>query len=293
MLASHENALADILASAVERLTEAGVSDPVFDAHLIVAHVLKLSSPKAFLHANSPLSEDERAQIESMVKKRVQRQTFARIMGEARFCGLWFGINEATLEPRPDSEVLVNEVVKRKRAPFWSLRRYQPLRILDLGTGTGCLLLSLLRALPQATGLGVDLAPRAIEQARTNAKELRLARRSAFQINDWDEGIEETFDIVVSNPPYIPSAEIPLLIPAVRDHDPALALDGGSDGLDIYRKIIPRLPKRLKKNGLAALEVGCGQAQAVQFLLEEAGLSEVSIHKDTNDIDRCLLAWWK
>jgi release factor glutamine methyltransferase len=138
-----------------------------------------------------------------------------------------------------------------------------PRHLLDLGTGTGCLLLSLLHEWPEATGLGIDLAPRAVEQAQENARRLSLDTRAIFQEGNWLEGLTETFDLIVSNPPYIPAMDIDTLAPEVRQHDPSLALDGGKDGLDPYRHLIPLLPNFLNPNGATLFEVGLGQAEAV------------------------------
>jgi release factor glutamine methyltransferase len=163
------------------------------------------------------------------------------------------------------------------------------IRILDLGTGTGCLLLSLLHELPDATGLGIDIASRAVEQAEANAVALELAARAKFRIGNWLEGITETFDVVVSNPPYIAAGDIPKLMPEVREHDPRRALDGGADGLDAYRLLIPALPRVMNPGALAAFEVGQGQAATVADLFRHAGFSNIETRKDLGGVDRCVV----
>jgi len=164
------------------------------------------------------------------------------------------------------------------------------IRILDLGTGTGCLLLTLLHELPNATGIGIDISPRAVEQAAQNAVALGLNTRTTFRTGNWLENITEKFDIIVSNPPYIPASDIPALMPEVRDFDPACALDGGDDGLAPYRHIIPQLPYFLKPQGLAAFECGHGQAQDIAHLFYTHKFAHIETHKDLNGTERCILA---
>ena len=163
-------------------------------------------------------------------------------------------------------------------------------RIIDLGAGTGCLLLALLHELPQATGLGVDIAPRAIEQATINAERLGLSGRAAFQVGNWLDGITGTFDLIISNPPYIAASDIPKLMPEVREYDPLAALDGGADGLDIYRHLIPQLSRFLNPDGFVVFEIGQGQAAAVSEMFRAAGFTGISAHKDLGGVERCVAA---
>ena len=188
------------------------------------------------------------------------------------------------MEPRPDSETLVETALKHLRA------KTAP-RLLDLGTGTGCLLLALLHEIPDATGLGIDAAPRAVEQASINALNLGLSARAHFREGNWLQGITETFDAILSNPPYIPSAVIPTLMSDVCHYDPMLALDGGADGLDVYRLLIPQMPRLLKPDGFVIFEVGIGQTDDVVNLCSKAGLVRVSKHLDFGGIERCVIAY--
>jgi release factor glutamine methyltransferase len=289
-----------------DTLAQAGVDNPALDARLLVAHALGCERVDLVLQSERVLTEDDVTRVEALIARRVKREPVARILGMREFWGLPFGLNEATLEPRPDSETLVETMLalwsgargQQSKVPL-PLREggrdsaqsklcAQRLRILDLGTGTGCLLLALLHEWPEATGLGVDVAIRAVEQAMENAERLGLAGRAEFRVGDWLEGIDETFDIVVSNPPYIVSGDIPALMPDVREHDPLAALDGGTDGLDVYRHLIPRLPKFLNPNGFAVFEVGQGQAGAVRALFREAGFADITVHKDLGGIERCV-----
>lgn len=266
-----------------KRLAEAGIDSPLFDARLLVSHALRLDYVEILSQSERVLSAGEMRDIEKLVARRMAHEPVGRIQGMREFWSLPFGLNEATLEPRPDSETLVEAALK-------SLRGKSAPRLLDLGTGTGCLLLSLLHELPDATGVGIDIAPRAVEQAQANAKNLRLSGRAAFKVGNWLEGITEKFDAILSNPPYIATGDIPALMPEVREHDPLCALDGGEDGLDIYRRLIPMLPHFLKKGGFAIFEVGAGQADDVAALCRKAKLADITKHKDLNGIERCVAA---
>ena len=209
------------------------------------------------------------------------RRPISQILGHREFWSLDFEVTEATLDPRPDSETLVAAVLERMASPA---------RILDLGTGTGCLLLSLLHERPGAWGLGIDRSPAAAAVAARNARRLGLGARAAFAVSDWDSALSGTFEAVVSNPPYIPDAEIEGLAPEVAWHEPRSALAGGVDGLDAYRRIARVLPSLLAPGGLAALEVGAGQAPDVARLLAAEGLVEIATAHDLASVERVVLA---
>jgi len=267
-------------------LARAAVLNPSLDARLLIAHALYLTRADLVTNPNRQLTEPETAAIDALIARRKNREPVARILGLREFWGLPFGLNEATLDPRPDSETLIETTLKSLRLGPWALSP----NILDLGTGTGCLLLALLHELPEATGLGLDISPRAVQQATENADRLGLASRADFRTNNWLEGLTETFDIIISNPPYIKSADIPSLMPEVRNHDPSAALDGGADGLAAYRHLIPRLPDFLKPSGLVVFEIGQGQAKAVSALFRASGFTEITAHNDLAGIERCLTA---
>jgi release factor glutamine methyltransferase len=275
--------LAAVLRAAERQLAEAGIDDPSLDARWLAEHALGIDRAAMPGRQERTLSGDEARRIESLISRRAAHEPVARIVGEREFWSLSFGLNEATLEPRPDSETLVEVALKYLRG------RAAP-RLLDLGTGTGCLLLACLHEIPGAAGLGIDIAPRAVEQARINAENLGLAERAAFKTGNWCEGLAEKFDAILSNPPYIPSSEIPGLMPEVRAHDPVLALDGGKDGLAACRLLVPSIAQFLKPDGFAIFEVGRGQADDVAALCLKAGLAEISKHKDLNGIERCVAA---
>lgn len=275
--------LAEFLRGAERRLAEAGVDNPGLDARILLAHALETDRARILAAPERALSPHEESRAEVLVKSRARREPVSRILHEREFHGLMFGLNEATLDPRPDSETLIDAAVDKMPK--------QPARILDLGTGTGCLLLALLHELPNASGLGVDCAPRATEQARHNAEKLGLGGRAEFRVGNWAEGVAERFDCVISNPPYIPHKEIPKLMPEVRDYDPHLALDGGADGLCAYRILIPRLPDLLAPGGIAVFETGEGQMAAVSALFQRAGFKKIETRRDLGGIERCAIAY--
>jgi release factor glutamine methyltransferase len=190
-----------------------------------------------------------------------------------------FAVSSAVLCPRPDTEILVQAALQTK-----------PTRILDLGTGSGAIILSLLKELPYATGIGIDISPQALEIARKNAEHLGLASRADFLLGSWCDGLSDSFDLIVSNPPYIESSVISGLTPEVAEFEPKLALDGGMDGLDAYRALIPQLQMHLGSSGWVVLEIGKGQEFAVQQLMSEHKLENFSIAKDYQGIDRCVIA---
>lgn len=267
---------------AESRLAAAGIDTPDLDARLLIEHALGLTREALFTRANDPVPESDAARLLALIDRRVAHEPVGRILGHREFWTLDLALNADTLEPRPDTETVVEAVLKDipdHRAP---------LRILDLGTGTGCILLALLAELPNATGLGVDLSPNAVAAATANAERNGLAGRARFQTGDWGDGLAERFDVVVSNPPYIPSADIAALAPEVREHDPLRALDGGADGLDPYRIIARQLPSLLTPGGIAALEVGQGQAGDVARLLAAAGIAVTGIFRDLGGVERCV-----
>ncbi|KAA0676556.1 peptide chain release factor N(5)-glutamine methyltransferase [Roseomonas genomospecies 6] len=270
--------------TAESSLREAGVDTPDLDARLLVEHALSLTRSDLFIKANDPIPDSDAARVLALVARRAAREPVGRILGHREFWTIDLALNPDTLEPRPDTETLVEAVLKSLPD------RTAPLRLLDLGTGTGCILLALLAELPDATGLGVDLSPGAVAAAMENAARNGLAERARFQTGNWGAGLAERFDVVVSNPPYIPSADIATLDPEVREHDPLRALDGGTDGLDAYRIIAGQMPDLLRPGGLAGLEVGQGQAADVAELLAAAGLEPVGVFRDLGGVERCVLA---
>jgi len=210
------------------------------------------------------LNEAESARVETVLARRLAREPLTRIAGHREFYGRDFLLSPATLDPRPDTETLVEAVLQIVDDEGW---RQRSLRLLDLGTGTGCLLITLLAELPLATGIGIDIAAEAVATAEKNSERLGAGRRAAFHVGDGPAGVEGSFDLVISNPPYIRTAEIDRLEPEVREFDPRAALDGGADGLIFYRSWI-QAAVTLAPTGWIAFEVGAGQADDVAALLE-------------------------
>jgi len=269
------------------RLRAAGVDNPRLDAALLVGYGLGLDRAQLLSQSQRVLSDAEIGRADQLLIRRLAREPVARIMGLREFWSLNFALNEATLEPRPDSEVIVEAALMRIKRNH---RDNERLRILDLGTGTGCLLIALLHELKNATGIGIDISARAVQQAVINAQDNDVASRSEFRVSNWFEHVEDMFDIILSNPPYIPHAQIEALDPEVSRHDPALALDGGADGLAPYRLVVPQLTSHLNPQGFALFEIGYNQADAVSGLFRKEGLTEMAVLRDYGGNDRCVVA---
>ena len=227
------------------------------------------------------LSEEET--IQDWLARRLKGEPLYRIKGMREFWSLPFQLNEYTLDPRPESELIVEAVLK-----WIGPRTKEPWRLLDLGTGSGCLLISLLHELKNASGVGVDIEEKALSMAQNNAELNGVLPRARFQISNWGEGIREEFDIIVSNPPYIPLQEKETLEKAVLTYDPAQALFGGEDGLDCYALLAKTIPHRLAPGGLVVLEIGVGQSGSVISLFQEQGFQHLFILKDLQGIERTL-----
>ncbi|WP_026440103.1 peptide chain release factor N(5)-glutamine methyltransferase [Acidocella facilis] len=264
---------AQALAEITEALRQAGLEAPRREARALLAGCLGTNS--AGLLARDAVDP---AAYQAALARRAAREPLAYITGHKEFWGLDFLTTPATLIPRPDTETLIEAVLASGQ---------RPARILDLGTGTGCLLLSALHELPEAFGVGVDLNPNAATLARANAQRLGLAARSAFLAGSWADAISQRFDLVLSNPPYIETGDLAGLMPDVRAYEPATALDGGADGLIAYRAIIADLPRLLTQDGQAVLELGIGQAHMVEELARQAGFETV-LRRDISGIERAI-----
>jgi len=265
-------------------LEQAGFDEARRRARRLLAAALNLSSTEVFTRLDRAITEGERERIAAMLRRALMHEPLSRIMRVREFWGLEFGLSPDTLDPRPETETLVEAVLARLP------ERDRPYRFLDLGTGSGCLLLALLSEFPAASGVGVDRAPGAIITARDNAGRLGLAARAHFAAGDWGRGLDERFDAIVSNPPYIESNAMPGLPREVRDFDPPLALDGGADGLDAYRAIAAELPRLLAPTGIFACEIGQGQENAVAGIIIAAGLVIDAVLPDLAGIPRCVVA---
>jgi len=268
---------------AQERLASSGVENPELDVRLLMRHVLGWSDVKIFSNYNHVLSDAEVKSLNEVIARRMAREPVSRIVGRRGFWNAEFKVSAHTLDPRPDSEALIELALKTVSPP--------PQRILDLGTGSACLLLTLLEEWPAATGLGLDVSAGAIETAKENAAALQLSERANFLASDWAHYAPDApFDLVVSNPPYITDEEMAALAPEVAQYDPVLALAGGADGLDAYRSIVPLLQKFLKPGGWVFFEIGHAQASSVKSLLAEAGFTMIQSATDLGESDRVVAA---
>ncbi|TYL87264.1 peptide chain release factor N(5)-glutamine methyltransferase [Bradyrhizobium rifense] len=251
------------------RLRSAGLDEAELDARMLLGAVLSLDLTGLISQAARPLTEAEATQLAGYAQRRISGEPVARILGTREFWGLPFRLSEATLVPRPDTETVVERALEMFREQSLS----HPPRIADIGTGSGAILLALLHEIPDAFGVGTDLSMTALHTARSNAAALGLADRAAFVACSYASALRGPFDLIVSNPPYIPAGEIPKLSIEVREHDPHLALDGGNDGYDAYRALIPQAAERLVPGGALIVEAGQGQAGDIQALMAAAALS--------------------
>jgi release factor glutamine methyltransferase len=240
------------------------------DARILAGAVLGLDLTGLIAAASRLLTSEEAARLEDFARRRRGGEPVARILGSKEFWGLPLKLSAATLVPRPDTETVVELALELLRS---APRSDRDLRIADIGTGTGAILLALLSEWPDAFGVGTDISEGALRTARTNAVNLRMADRAGFVACDFSAALSGPFDLIVSNPPYIRSAEIATLAPEVRDHDPLPALDGGIDGLDAYRALIPPAVRLLAERGTLVVEAGHGQSADIQRLMREAGLT--------------------
>lgn len=275
--------LETVLADAAAVLSDAGFGEPRRRARRLIACILDLSATELLARPERRIDGREAERISILLRRMLDHEPLSRIIGRREFWGLDFALSADTLDPRPESETVVEAVLRR-------VDRGAPLRLLDLGTGTGCLLLSLLAELPAATGIGIDIATGAVATARQNAASLGLTGRACFLVGDWATALSERFAAIVANPPYIASAALPCLPREVSGYDPRRALDGGADGLAAYRAIAADLPQLLMPEGIFAAEVGAGQADRVAAILTAEGLRIDATERDLADIERCVIA---
>jgi release factor glutamine methyltransferase len=256
--------------SLAARFKSSGIDSAELEARMLVGAVLGLDLTAMITSANRLLSSDEATRLENFALRRLAGEPVARILGNKEFWGLSLKLSPATLVPRPDTETVVELALEMLRtAPDPN----RALRIADIGTGSGAILLALLSELPDAFGVGTDISEAALRTARANAACLGLASRASFVACDYAAALSGNFDLIVSNPPYIRSAEMVTLATEVRDHDPRRALDGGADGLDAYRALIPQSVQLLAPGGALVLEAGQGQSGPIEDLMTAAGLT--------------------
>jgi release factor glutamine methyltransferase len=269
---------------AQKRLKAASIDSPAIDARLLLEAATGASRTDILTDPHRELSADAAAMLEDYLARREKREPVARILGRKGFWKLLLNLTPAVLVPRPETECLVDMILKRTVAN-------QAFSMADLGTGSGAILLSVLSERPAARGVGTDISEEALAVARDNAASLGIEGRVALLRTSWGAGLaDKGFDIIASNPPYIRSDVIPTLDPEVKDHDPHLALDGGTSGLEAYEALAPEIFRLLKPGGLAFLEIGFDQAQAVEALMNAAGFHAVETYLDLSNLPRIVTA---
>ena len=267
----------------ITTLNHAGIESPELDARWIIEHVTGLSRSEQILAENDQVTEDKKAKAISCLDRRIAGAPLDIIFGFKEFYGLRFEINEHVLSPRPETEMLVDFVLNQTKED-------EAFRLLDLGTGSGAIVISILAHRPNASAIAVDISEAALEMAAKNAKIHQVANRLSFIKSSWASALSDKFDIVVSNPPYIDTKAMTELSPEVRDHDPEISLHGGEDGLEAYRSILSQLSIILKPRGRIAVEIGYDQGQAVSDMFADAGLRSVEVSKDLSGNDRMVTA---
>ncbi|MFK4058549.1 MULTISPECIES: peptide chain release factor N(5)-glutamine methyltransferase [unclassified Brevundimonas] len=262
------------------RLKAAGIDSPSIDARLLLEASTGAGRVDILTDPYRVVDADKIAALDAMIERRLKREPVSRILGKKGFWKIMLNVTPDVLSPRPDTETLLDVIVR-------AFPPHRAFEMVDLGTGSGAILLATLMERAGARGVGTDISTEAIAVARENAANLDLNGRCTFIRTDWAAGFaDDSFDLVVSNPPYIPTGDIPGLDPEVREHDPHLALDGGPDGLQPYRDLAPEIARILRPEGVFAVEIGWDQGEAVKALFEAAGFTGVKVVKDLGDRDR-------
>ncbi len=273
----------EILPKAKQSLLDTGINSPFLDAEILLGYAIGKSREFVIGRPEYQLSAQEETNFNTLILRRQNFEPVAKIIGIKEFWEHKFIVNFATLDPRPDSESLIEavlELLPEKHAEF---------NVLDLGTGSGCLLLTILSHYPNAQGVGVDIVIDTLNVAKENAKKIGLAKRAHFILNDWTENLGGRFDLIISNPPYIKNSDIDKLAPEVSIHEPRIALDGGVDGLDYYRRLASQTKHLLNENGYMVFEFGKGQENDVKKIFELAGMQVISFKNDMTATPRCIV----
>ncbi|WP_075291513.1 peptide chain release factor N(5)-glutamine methyltransferase [Pararhizobium arenae] len=275
-----------LLAEAKTRFFEAHIGEAALDARVLVAGLLDLSATDLMVRGDAVVSPDDAARVRAAIERRAAHEPVYRILGKREFYGLTLTMSAATLEPRPDTEMIVDGLVPYARKIF---AEKGECRIIDLGTGTGAICLGILSAVEGATGVGTDISAQALETARANADLNGIGSRFETVVSDWFGAVDGRFDIIVSNPPYIRSDVVLSLAPEVRDHDPEIALDGGEDGLDAYRAIAAKALDHLNPGGVVGVEIGYDQLMTVGGVFEACGFVVIDRIRDLGGNDRAII----
>ena len=278
-----EMTINEALADAVETLLSSDIESARLDARLLLAHTLNVSREYLTMHAHAALAPVELMAFRMLVDRRADREPMAQILGKREFWSLNFRVTSDTLDPRPDSETLIEAILA------YVPKRDARLMVADFGTGTGCLLLSLLSEYPNAHGLGLDISHAALEVAEANACDLGLETRAHFHHSNWGHSVIGSYDIIVSNPPYIAEGDMAMLEPEVTEWEPKTALVAGADGLQAYIALMPDIKRMLSASGIAALELGMGQAEQVGEIARNNGLRVLEVRSDLAGTPRCVV----
>jgi release factor glutamine methyltransferase len=276
--------IADARRSLSGALRRAQFDTPDLDARILIGHALNLDHTALITQAGRTLSVNEAEAIATIAARRLAYEPVARIVGFKEFWSLPLSVNGTTLVPRPETETIVEAAL----AAVGGDKRQRPLRLLDIGTGSGALILALLSELPDATGVATDINPATLTIAHQNAQRLGLAERVRFVACDMAAALCGAFDLIVCNPPYVVHGEIATLAPGVRDYEPHVALDGGPDGLDAYRALAAQAPRLLDTGGMMVVELGAGQDGAVRQIFKACGLAVAALRSDLNGVPRAL-----
>jgi release factor glutamine methyltransferase len=274
----------ELLTIGAKRLAAAGIENPRAEARILLAHARGGEPADIFSVQRGRAGSDEAAAFDKFITRREKREPIAYIIGVREFWSLEFEVGAGVLIPRPETETLIEEATKIFADKAGALS------VLDIGTGSGCLLAAFLKEYPNAQGLGIDASPDALFWARRNLARHGLPTRGRLLQGQWTDGLTETFDIIFCNPPYIETVAIDVLDPDVSRHEPRSALDGGADGTEAYRAVAPQIATHLKQAGTAFVELGAGQVAAVRGIFSAAGLETIKVASDLSGSDRCLVA---
>lgn len=267
---------------AAQRLAGAGIDRAWHEARLLLAHLTGLSVASQIADPDRLLENEAQTRFEQLIARRENHEPISHLTGEREFWSLPFKVSDAVLDPRPDSETLIEAALDLFPDPDAGLT------VLDLGTGSGCLLLSVLKSRPRARGTGVDVSAEALRIAVENADCLDVSRRARFVCGDWGTALDGQFDLVLCNPPYISTETLAGLAPEVARYEPRTALDGGADGLMAYRNLLPQLSRLLRSDGVAMVEIGADQTTKITTLVKKNGLRVSKVYRDLSGIERCL-----
>ena len=268
--------------SATKILKDNNIASSRLDAEIIISDILGIERENLIISDQIYINDKTINKYDSAIYRRLKREPIAYITGKKEFWSHNFLVNRSTLVPRPETEILIHKIVK--------IFKDKKINILDIGTGSGCIILSILNSLKFSRGVGIDISSKAIEIAKANSKRMKLSNRVKFKVLDLAKIYGNQFDLVVSNPPYIPLKDIKNLSKDIRNYEPIIALNGGVDGLDLVKKVIYKSIIVLKKNGLLAIEIGNGQYRKVSNLLKQSGFRELSKEYDYKDNVRCIIS---